>query len=136
MDHISTQQNCNWITRKIENSLKIQTCFLNQRVTFKHLLWAYWHIHDLKLWHFLSFLLSGTEKMAVCKSGQISVKRGNIFKVLELEELINLRLNGPSHPRHGCSNHSNLETEAECLTKTLSCLNLNISRTKNGRNKL
>ena len=37
---------------------------------------------------------------------------------------------------HGCSNHSNLEMEAECLTKTLSCLNLNISRTKNGRNKL
>ena len=39
-------------------------------------------------------------------------------------------------PPHGCSNHSNLEMEAECLTKTLSCLNLNISRTKNGRNKL
>ena len=35
-----------------------------------------------------------------------------------------------------CSNHSNLEMEAECLTKTLSYLNLNISRTKNGRNKL
>ena len=31
---------------------------------------------------------------------------------------------------HGCSNHSNLEMEAECLTKTLSYLNLNISRTK------
>ena len=38
--------------------------------------------------------------------------------------------------RTGCSNHSNLEMEAECLTKTLSCLNLNISRTKNCRNKL
>ena len=37
---------------------------------------------------------------------------------------------------HSCSNHSNLEMEAECLTKTLSYLNLNISRTKNGRNKL
>ena len=37
---------------------------------------------------------------------------------------------------HGCSNHSNLEMEVECLTKTLSYLNLNISRTKNGRNKL
>ena len=37
---------------------------------------------------------------------------------------------------HGCSNHSNLEMEAECLTKTLSYLNLNISRTKNSRNKL
>ena len=37
---------------------------------------------------------------------------------------------------HGCSNHSNLEMEAECLTKTLSYLNLNISRTKTGRNKL
>ena len=39
------------------------------------------------------------------------------------------------HIFHGCSNHSNLEMEAECLTKTLSYLNLNISRTKN-RNKL
>ena len=37
---------------------------------------------------------------------------------------------------HGCSNHSNLEIEAEFLTKNLSYLNLNISRTKNGRNKL
>ena len=37
---------------------------------------------------------------------------------------------------HGCSNHSNLEMEAECLTRTLSCLNLNISWTKNGSNKL
>ena len=36
---------------------------------------------------------------------------------------------------HGCSNHSNLEMEAEYLTKTLSYLNLNISRTKNGRKK-
>ena len=33
---------------------------------------------------------------------------------------------------HSCSNHLNLEMEAECLT-TLSYLNLNISRTKNGR---
>ena len=37
---------------------------------------------------------------------------------------------------HSCSNHSNLEMEAEFLMKDLSCLNLNISRTKNGRNKL
>ena len=37
---------------------------------------------------------------------------------------------------HGCPNHSNLEMEAECLTKILSYLNLNISRTKNGRNNL
>ena len=37
---------------------------------------------------------------------------------------------------HGCSNHLNLEMEAGCLTKTLSYLNLNISKTKNGRNKL
>ena len=29
-----------------------------------------------------------------------------------------------------------LEIEAECLTKTLSYLNLSISRTKNGRNNL
>ena len=32
---------------------------------------------------------------------------------------------------HGCSNHLNLEMEAECLSKNLSYLNLNISRTKN-----
>ena len=31
---------------------------------------------------------------------------------------------------------SNLEMEAEFLTKNLSYLNLNISRTKNGKNKL
>ena len=31
---------------------------------------------------------------------------------------------------HGCSNHLNLEMEAECLTKNLSHLNLNISRKK------
>ena len=37
---------------------------------------------------------------------------------------------------HGCSNHSKLEMEAECLTKNLPYLNLNIFRTKNGRNKL
>ena len=37
---------------------------------------------------------------------------------------------------HSCSNHLNLEMEAECLMKTLSYLNLNISRTKNGINKL
>ena len=37
---------------------------------------------------------------------------------------------------HGCSNHLNLEMEAECLMKTLSYLNLNISRIKNGRNNL
>ena len=36
--------------------------------------------------------------------------------------------------QHSCSNHWNLEMEAECLTKTLSYLKLNISRTKNGRN--
>ena len=36
---------------------------------------------------------------------------------------------------NGCSNNSNLEMEAEFLTKNWSCLNLNISRTKNGRNK-
>ena len=32
--------------------------------------------------------------------------------------------------------HLNVEMEAECLIKTLSYLNLNISRTKHGRNKL
>ena len=32
----------------------------------------------------------------------------------------------------GCSNHLNLEVEAEPLTNTLSYLNLNTSRTKNG----
>ena len=37
--------------------------------------------------------------------------------------------------RHGCSNQSNLEMAAEFLMKNVSYLNLNISRTKNGRNK-
>ena len=37
---------------------------------------------------------------------------------------------------HGCSNQLNLEMAAEFLTKNVSYLNLNISRTKNGRNKL
>ena len=37
---------------------------------------------------------------------------------------------------HGCSNHLMLDMEAECLTENLTYLNLNISRTKSGRNKL
>ena len=37
---------------------------------------------------------------------------------------------------HGCSNHSDLEMETKCLTKNLSYFNSNISRTKNGRNKV
>ena len=37
---------------------------------------------------------------------------------------------------HCCSNHSNLEVEAEFLMKNLSYLNLNISRTKNGRKQV
>ena len=37
---------------------------------------------------------------------------------------------------YSCSNQSNLKMKAESLTKTLPYLNLNISRTKNGRNKL
>ena len=41
---------------------------------------------------------------------------------------------GGGGDRHGCSNHSNLEMNAECLMKTMSYLNSNISRTKNGRN--
>ena len=36
--------------------------------------------------------------------------------------------------RPGFSKHSNLEMKAECLMKTMSYLNSNISRTKNGRN--
>ena len=60
------------------------------------------------------------------------------YKILPLEA--NIKLNQGKFieklTHHGCSNHSNLEMEAECLTKTLSYLNLNISRTKNDRNKL
>ena len=37
---------------------------------------------------------------------------------------------------HSCLSHLNLEMEAECLTKTLSYMNVNISKAKNGRNKL
>ena len=47
-----------------------------------------------------------------------------------------LSLNQISFMGHRCSNHLNLEMEAKCLKKTLSYLNLNISRTKNCRNKL
>ena len=36
---------------------------------------------------------------------------------------------------HCSSNHSSLEIEAECPTKNLSYLDLDISGTKNGRNK-
>ena len=85
-------------------------------MTSTHLLWDCWCIHGLKLQNLdgvLSFLLSGSAKLLGSKSGQISVKRGNIFelcvesnlmlcrkeiwsfvKVLDyqvLEELINLR---------------------------------------------
>ena len=37
---------------------------------------------------------------------------------------------------HSCSNQLNWEMAAEFPTKNVSYLNLNISRTKNGRNKL
>ena len=37
---------------------------------------------------------------------------------------------------HRYLNYLIFEMEEECLTKNLSYLNLNISRTKNGRNKL
>ena len=40
------------------------------------------------------------------------------------------------HSNHGCLNQLNLEMAVEFLTKNVSYLNLNISRTKNGRNKL
>ena len=43
---------------------------------------------------------------------------------------------GTARAVHGCSSHSNLEIEAESLTKNLPYLNLNISTTKNGRDKL
>ena len=73
----------------------------------------------------------------VMELGQLTdIDIGNIFS----EKFAWLGGMGPkSRPFlniHGCSNHSNLEMKAECLTKTLSYLNLNVSRTKNGRNKL
>ena len=40
------------------------------------------------------------------------------------------------HHQHGCSNHSNLKMEAECLMENLPYLNLIVSRTKNGILKL
>ena len=52
-------------------------------------------------------------------------------KTDEIEDLRNRSVRN-----HSCSNHLNSEMEAECLTKTLSYLNLSISRTKNGRNKV
>ena len=60
-------------------------------------------------------------------------------KLIELQKSENdtLYVSSQISPlNHGCSNHSNLEMEAEFLMKNLSYLNLNISRTKNCRNKL
>ena len=47
-------------------------------------------IHDLKLWNLirvLSFLVSGTGKSLHSESGQISVKRGNIFELSVLNQI-------------------------------------------------
>ena len=61
----------------------------------------------------------------------ISSSKNRLVKQIILEQRAQNHSNTFS-----CSNHSNLEMEAEFLTKTLSYLNLSISRTKNGRNKL
>ena len=55
-------------------------------------------------------------------------------KYCQVEQLWTIFQDFPVY--HGCSNESNLEMAAEFLTKNVSNLNLNISRTKNGRNKL
>ena len=73
--------------------------------------------------------------------GQAGAKRcGGYLKVINWGWRYKSQERGSFHREgrfsHGCSNHSDLEMEAERLTKTLSYLNLNISRTKNGRNKL
>ena len=49
----------------------------------------------------------------------------NYFK---LDTLLCLIVVARGRAVHGYSNHSNLEMEAECLTKNLSYLNLNISK--------
>ena len=53
-------------------------------------LWYYWHIHSVKLWNlvsFYSFQLSGTGKWPRSESGQISVKRDNIFELSVLNQI-------------------------------------------------
>ena len=80
---------------------------------------------------------SGRQKIAVGTSGFDGKSDSNFLDLfhtnLRLEYLLSTKIN---YIYHGCSNHSNLEIEAKCLAKNLSYLNLNISRTKNGRNKL
>ena len=60
MDPFSTTKRLDLnLPGKIENSLKIQTCFFNQWVTSAHLLWDCWRIHGLKLWNLVkSFIIS------------------------------------------------------------------------------
>ena len=74
----------------LENSQNTNM-FFNEWVTSTHLLRDCWCIHDLKLWNllgrFLSFLLSGTREWLRSKSGQISVKRGNIFYLSVLNQI-------------------------------------------------
>ena len=53
-----------------------------------------------------------------------------------VENCSNNEKSQPNPNLHGCLNQLNLEMEAEFLTKNMSYLNLNISRTKNGRDKL
>ena len=51
-----------------------------------------------------------------------------MLKYFKVDTLLCLIVVARGRAVHGCSDHSNLEMEAECLTKNLSYLNLNISK--------
>ena len=104
-----------------------------------HLLWTggvLWKLSSILL-----FILLNVNTCICITDGNVTT---DIKNVLKRPIHLNLVYNGifqekfkqwwGGGDRHGCSNHSNLEMKAECLMKTMSYLNSNISRTKNGRN--
>ena len=66
----------------------------------------------------------------------LKCKKYRPFISYELDGAISEKQTNSGVDDHGCSNHLNLEMEAECLMKNVPYLNLRISRTKNGINKL
>ena len=72
-----------WIPRKNRKPPQNTNMFFQPMSDFYTLVKGdCWNILDLTLWNlvrFLSFRLSGTGKCLCSESGQISVKRGNIF---------------------------------------------------------
>ena len=90
-------------------------------------LWLWFKVEKLKSCLFSIFGMQLFQVEMACVGSKITQKTENHNSVKTYVIIV----------YHGCSNHhSDLEMEAECLTKNLSYLNLDISRTKNGRNKL